>query len=650
MLMRPYFLKSTFIVILLSLLFSGCIGGSEGDSFDSGNNNGGIQQNDPNNNSTEYQEDPDAPHNVNASRGDNDIYVEVTWNKVENQGVSNYIIYSSDYSDDPTDESHYSKIAEIRSENTDNWENSFFRDTLAYPDDPDQFGGDPSVHHFYKVVAQNDYGRSPKSDYAEGWINYTSPVDTMRYPWQGHINSRSEEDGSLTIEWGTTDEATYNLYLSIGDTSNYTLLSENATAPYVATDFQYNTEYYYAVTETFEGQNESLRSDPLIVYTPAEPASGLKLSNIKDNQVTLSWNKHPEAIQYNILQLKTKDVDFSDFVSTPDTFYVMEGYSGNTELAFAINAYTNERVATTSDTVSGKTLYSKPHNISASSDQLNQITVTWSALTESHSEAMGSQYSIYRSTGSEATWMILDSTLDTNSFIDTSLIETSYHYQVVSRDQDGHSSLMSDSVRGTTVRFKAPTILEKDNSITGDIKMIWNKAPGATSYKVYRRSAYGFLSDPWEYIFETTDTTYLDFNTIDWLGYNYAVSSMSETNQESEKYFTNRTYVSIGDWAYIDIDLTADNSVTGEININWHATPNGTEHSYIILKKVNSGVMTIVDNIERSHVTWVDTDVTPGDSVQYVVDPVFDINGVDYKVGAINSGSQNNNAIKTIVN
>lgn len=636
------FLSLTTLIFMLS-----CTDSLTGNDDDNNNNNDSTQ-----NDSTKDTTDtnvvdtsdtvPTAPTNVSATKGSSSVYIYVTWTPVLGEGVTRYKIINSTNPDALNDKSEYSKIYEADTSDSA-FMTGYYVDSIEYKSDQ---------KYYYRVIAINYYGESEWSDLDSGWLYWIDPNDTIPQQFDDYVTSTSDANDNIKIVWYSKDTSdVFNIYKSEGDTNNWTLIAADADTPFVDTaDLLPGTTYYYALTKIPQGGVESLKSSPLTLTTKSLGPDSVWISDVTSNSVTVNWTSVEGAFNYGVYVIRDSINSIADkYVS--DTTVTLTALESGSEISIVVNGNISGLLTYFSDTAVAKTLYQGPGNVSATNNQENFILISWNKLSVGTDSIDGAVYSLYKGTDTSS-MILVDSTLTLTSYIDSNVIaDTIYHYKVKAVDTTGHASIFSFITSGKsieTITFVAPDTLWKESGIDTGIVLHWNDAFGAASYKLYRKSSYD-TNDDWHLIASPTDTTYHDSTTVDRLGYAYAVSTVSDSNEESTKYTNNRTFASLGgDYSHIDINLAADTTTPGQITVSWNKTTNGTEENYIIYRQQNSELMTIVEAVDSSVTSWIDTSVTSGDIMEYVVDPIFDIGGVKYKVGIISTGLYNNSVTVTM--
>lgn len=584
---------------------------------------------------------PTAPTNVSATKGSSSVYIDVTWSPVLGQGVNRYIVYRSDYPDNLNDKSYYSKMKEADTSDSV-FMSGFYRDTIAYQG---------KMTYYYRVVAFNYYGEGEWSDPDSGWINYVDPNDTIPQQFDIYFNSQvNQTNNSISIIWYPENDDTssiINVYKSIGDTLSWALLASDADTPFVDSSTKLpGTTYYYALTATPEGGVEGLKSTYMKLTTAPLGPDSVWITETTESSLSIAWNSVEGASSYGIFLSGGYNPDYS----TTDTTYTISALMSGVTTYLTVDALVGTIRSEKSDTISGRTYYTGPYWLTVSNDQDQFISVTWPKLQTYTDTIEGATYTLYK--GSDSTNMvILDSTLTTTSYIDSNVIvDSMYYYKVSAVDSLGWPSSFSPTKSGKAIKnitVFAPDSLWKLSGEYSGIILHWTSGEGATGYKLYRKSTYD-SNDDWHLIASPADTTYHDTNTIDWLGYAYAVSSTNDSGEESSKYTNTFSFVSFGDYSHIDINITVDSSSSDMIRVKWNKTSNGTEEKYVVYRQENSEMTTIVDVLDSSVTSWTDTNVVSGNNMEYTVDPVFDIGGIKYKVGGINAGL-NANTIEVTV-
>lgn len=170
---------------------------------------------------------------------------------------------------------------------------------------------------FYDVSRDNN-----KYDYAEGFATILLDKEAPTVPTElKPILVRSDQ---VVLTWkASTDNHKvkgYKVYRE--DEKGNKKTFEVTTTKFVDTDVKAQEEYEYEVTALDEQNNESKRSDEIVVKTPKAFKDEVKVDQIKDNDITetsvkLSWKAVEDADFYRIYRdgeiiAETKKTEFED--------------------------------------------------------------------------------------------------------------------------------------------------------------------------------------------------------------------------------------------------------------------------------------------------------------------------------------------------
>jgi len=277
------------------------------------------------------------------------------------------------------------------------------------------------------------------------------------------------------------------------------------------------TTYTYKVKARTIFGDVSAFSNSDIGYKKLQKPNGLLATDSEyTGKIRVSWNSVPNALNYTLYRslyrteasmvpLVTVSVGFYDDTNT-DLVYGTTYYYAVKANCVCASCSTNGETSEFSDIDSGilknmptqLTPPNAPTTLTIATPNTTSIQLTWSSV----SNATG--YKIFR----DGTQIALSST---TTYSDTPTPGIQYTYTVKSYNSDGESSSSSPSATGYII-LSAPTgvsATKNSNSTESYIRVTWNSVPGATSYKVFRRTA----TSSFVQIDTTANTTYDDTNT-----------------------------------------------------------------------------------------------------------------------------------------
>jgi parallel beta-helix repeat protein len=226
------------------------------------------------------------------------------------------------------------------------------------------------------------------------------------------------------------------------------------------------------------------------VDIPAVP-SGLAVSGVTQDSVSLSWSAVNDASGYRIYRASSADGVFLQIGSraaSQSPSYTESGLTSGTTYYYKVSAVNAAGESVQSAMVEGKTSElptapAAPAALAVSGATTTSVALSWNAV----SGASG--YKIYRAPAADGTFAQVG-TSETNAYTDAGLsVDTAYYYKVSAVNAIGESA-HSAAVEGKTIGPPAaPAGLAVSGVTTTSVSLSWNAVSGASGYKVYRAPA-----------------------------------------------------------------------------------------------------------------------------------------------------------------
>ncbi|MGA1840664.1 MAG: fibronectin type III domain-containing protein [bacterium] len=354
-----------------------------------------------------------------------------------------------------------------------------------------------SMTYAYRISAcdasQNCSELSDPSDGITVTAYTALPFDTDP-PVPGTLSAEATGFDEIKLTWtGFSDDtgiAGYKVYsCSDGSCATSALKAKVSGPPFIHSGRSANTTYYYRVTAVDGAGNESTPTDVasattpdvpsniIIDFTPPSVPAEFDANASTCNQINLTWTapEYDDLAGYYIYKngvklvwLKSEVISYSDNNLTAETEYTywiraFDFKANMSDIAIA-SATTPECPDITPPSV--------PTGVTATADDENQITVSWSVSIDDDSGVAG--YNVFRD-GDK----IREETTET-SLIDSELdSETQYCYQVSALDIAGNESDKSASVCATTPAGPPPDVSALINDAMGLLEQ--QDIPGANA-------------------------------------------------------------------------------------------------------------------------------------------------------------------------
>ena len=240
------------------------------------------------------------------------------------------------------------------------------------------------------------------------------------------------------------------------------------------------------------------------------------------------------------------------------------------------------------------------------------IQVTWK-------EAAGAAtYKVYRKDATNTSWTALTTTATGTSYADkTAVAGVTYTYTVRGVASDGKTLSPSHDKTGVSaVIAPAKVVLVSAKADSAGILVTWQKAAGAHSYQVYRKTA----GTGWKCVAKNIhDTEWKDIDAAKGTKYIYTVRAVADDGT------TRGGYDGTGKTATVTKDPTTPANVTlgkavagkGSITVTWSYAADA--RTYRVYRKAAGETKWTIMDKNAIGKSWTDTNVTKGTTYTYTV-------------------------------
>lgn len=347
----------------------------------------------------------------------------------------------------------------------------------------------------YTVRAVNKKNAFVSDFKHEGWANtfFAPPV----------IDSLAVGGSGITVKWtATAGAAAYAVYRKTGS-SGWSKLAQVSGNTYQDKNVQSGGSYTYTLRAA--DADGKLVSDynggKSVVYTM--PPMIDSIENVIDG-VKLSWKKSANAHAYRVYY-KNGD-SWTRLTETSASSYTDTSVKNGMTRVYTLRAVDAKGKFVTDFNHDGwsNTFYAAPA-IKSLTSGLNGIVIMWDRTPGAE------DYRLYRRTANTS-WTRLIQTAESSYIDTTAAFGVEYIYTLRMITADG-SRFMSDCNSGRSItRFDIPKITSIENTDEGAL-IRWNETEGASSYRVYYKSASGWTRIDTCYGTGFTDTTIADGET-----------------------------------------------------------------------------------------------------------------------------------------
>lgn len=295
----------------------------------------------------------------------------------------------------------------------------------------------------------------------------------------GNFKQTITNGNDIKLSWDAVQYAdSYKVYKV---TNGERTLLRTQTALTLSYTNQPEGDYHYEVTSYSKLLGESPASEVkfTLAFPKMEAPNNLKGPISSFNNITLGWDTVTNATGYNVYEVINGEEVLVKAVST--TTYTLSRVTEGTH-TYLVRSYSSRfgESAEASEIKVEITFpeIAAPANLTHTIENGNDIKLTWTSVPYANS------YKIYQIT---AEGKELLKTVTTTSHTFTNQPEGNYHYEVISA-----STLYGDSEQGSTVAVSVVyPIMQNPKNVTAsveqfnDIRLKWEKADFATSYKIY---------------------------------------------------------------------------------------------------------------------------------------------------------------------
>lgn len=471
----------------------------------------------------------------------------LSWGAVS--GATNYNVYRSTTTNGP-----YTQVASAVTATTYN-DNSVVNGTIYY----------------YVVRTFNGIESADSSEVATRPIgNFTLAAAT--------VNSSTQ----ASVSWGAaTGASTYDV--RVGTVSGtYSATYTNVTSPYVITGLSAASLYYVIVrANNTTGNGTSNNSNEISLTTTTAAPTSLTAA-VATGQINLSWVAASGATSYRIFRSTTSGSGYTQIASgIAATNYSDTTVVNGTQYYFVIRAF-NGTESTNSNEATGLPITGFSIT-STTAPTTTTIEVTWPATAgaTAYDVRYGTSSASYSVTAAGATSPHTLTGLSAN---------TTYFIVVRARNSIGSGTNTSTPEVSQITPVAAPVGLVATGG-TSRVDLSWTSASGATSYKIFRGTTSGSLT---QIASGVSGTNYADTTAVNGTQYYYALKSFNGADSALSSEVTS-----------MPVSSFSISSITGpsttSISVAWAAATGATTYN-LKYGTVSGTYATTIPNVTSPHI------------------------------------------------
>jgi fibronectin type 3 domain-containing protein len=396
--------------------------------------------------------------------------------------------------------------------------------------------------------------------------------------------------GCLTLSWTASTGATsYNIFRSTTSGSGFALVNSTITAsPYADTGVTDGTTYYYLISA--QAPNSLSSNSTQVSATPLDPPGNLA-ATAATGSVTLTWTASTGATAYVVKRATVSGGPYTTLTSSATGVSYTSTSLNGTQYFFVMDALNASGTSADTGEVTA-TPVAAPGNLSATPGNGN-VTLSWSAT------AGASAYTIKRSTTSGSGYTTLATGVSVTTFLDTTAVNGTTYYYVVS-GTNGNGASTNSTQASATPQVSAPAAPSDLAAAAGNgnVTLTWSPVAGAATYTLARATAAGTETP---YATGLVSGPYLDTGVTNGTIYYYILTAINAggTSPNSPE-VTATPAATLTQWASAAFGNSTDANLTGpNANPSGDGIPNLLKYFYALDPATNSGpppVSTAPDN------------------------------------------------------
>ena len=460
--------------------------------------------------------------------------------------------------------------------------------------------------------------KTPTITTEEASYVYTQPVWT--YEWERKIGPGNSDADWEVYQKSTFEAGTYryNIYVKIRNPEEFKLAGKD----------ELTVKWDGAVCSTFQNSDMAAwveSGEYTISSTPAD----VKLVGAKvvSNGIQVTWQAADGAAQYRVYRKAEGAAKWSIIAHTTGTSYVDKTAAAGVKYTYTVRGIAADG-KTLSPSYDGNGVSATipktnaPANVTLTGAKVvtGGIQVTWKAASGA------TKYRVYRKDATNTGWRVLTSSATGTSFLDkTAVAGVTYTYTVRGIAKDGKTlSSTYDKVGVSAVIAPAKVVLVSAKADSAGILVTWQKAAGAHSYQVFRKTA----NTGWQRIAKNIhDTEWKDIDAAKGTKYFYTVRAVADDGTTRGAYDGTGKTATVTKNPTTPADVTLDKAVAGKsgITVTWSYAADA--RTYRVYRKAAGETKWTIVAKNAEGKSWMDKNVTKGVKYTYTVRGV-NANGV----------------------
>ena len=443
------------------------------------------------------------------------------------------------------------------------------------------------------------------------------------------LSSAKAVNGGIQVTWKeAAGVAKYRVFRKGPGETKWTGIANVTGASYTDQNVKAGVTYSYTVRGISEDGVFSADYNRIGLSATAAPAN-VKLTGAKavNGGIQVTWQAADGAAQYRVYRKDAANTGWTVLTSSATGTSFLD----KTAKAGVKYTYTVRGIAADGKTLSPghepgvsamipKSAAPAIVKLTGAKEVNGGIQVAWQ-------KANGAaKYRVYRKDAVNTGWTVLTSSATGTSFVDkTAVAGVTYTYTVRGVAKDGKTLSPSyDKVGVSAVIAPAKVVLVSAKADSAGILVTWQKAAGAHSYQVFRKTA----NTGWQRIAKNIhDTEWKDIDAVKGTKYIYTVRAVADDGATRGGYDKTGKPATVTKNPTTPADVTLGKAVAGKsgITVTWSYAADARTYR-VYRKAAGENKWTIVaKNAEGK--SWTDTNVAKGVKYTYTVRGV-NANGV----------------------
>ena len=443
------------------------------------------------------------------------------------------------------------------------------------------------------------------------------------------LSSAKAVNGGIQVTWKeAAGVAKYRVFRKGPGETKWTGIANVTGASYTDQNVKAGVTYSYTVRGISEDGVFSADYNRIGLSATAAPAN-VKLTGAKavNGGIQVTWQAADGAAQYRVYRKDAANTGWTVLTSSATGTSFLD----KTAKAGVKYTYTVRGIAADGKTLSPghepgvsamipKSAAPAIVKLTGAKEVNGGIQVTWQAADGA------AQYRVYRKDAVNTGWTVLTSSATGTSFVDkTAVAGVTYTYTVRGIAKDGKTLSSSyDKIGVSAVITPAKVVLVSAKADSAGILVTWQKAAGAHSYQVFRKTA----NTGWQRIAKNIhDTEWKDIDAVKGTKYIYTVRAVADDGATRGGYDKTGKPATVTKNPTTPADVTLGKAVAGKsgITVTWSYAADA--RTYRVYRKAAGETKWTIVAKNAEGKSWMDKNVTKGVKYTYTVRGV-NANGV----------------------